>query len=266
MTRITALFAAAAVLLPIPAAAGGKACQIADSAVPTPGLRELTMGSTSNPVPDNARLTGGQIEALAEADTQFRRALREIDEKVAKLPAKEKNAAADLAGKPLPELVTAFLARAARGRAILIDPEAAREFTLADAKALAARKAGEKDRFCPLCIAVREGMEAPFRWDAAEFGELTAQQTKELAELGQERDDLVRKWEAVLQNQLTAPQLEWLREAQMRWLKETLRTAVTEGLTSLGVETCKSCADLALPKKCEFCSIVTNALEEARRQ
>ncbi|MEK7468128.1 MAG: hypothetical protein AAB074_11995 [Planctomycetota bacterium] len=254
-------------LLPIPAAAGGKACQIRDSAIPTPGLGELATGSTTNPMPEKALLSKEQIDTLAEADTNFRKALREINEQVAKLPAGPKRAASGVSSKPLAELVTAFLARAARDQALLIEVESAGEFWFANDEALAAQKKGEKDRFCALCIAVRQGVEAAFRWDESEFGELTEAQKKELAALGQKRDDLKRKWAAVLKEELTAPQLEHLRDAQMRWLKKTLKSAVAGGMKSLGDERCEACSGKeGIDKKCEFCWIVTSGVDEAKRQ
>ncbi|KAF0242249.1 MAG: hypothetical protein FD180_4011 [Planctomycetota bacterium] len=264
--RTFAAVAALIALLPLPADAGGKACQVSESAIPTPGLRELAMGSTSNPLPDNAWLKGAQIDRLAEADTHFRLALRDLDEQLAKLPAGKGAPAADLAGKPLPELVTAFLSRATRGRAILIDTESAGEFWLADDEAMAASKGGEKSRWCALCIAVRTGMEARFQYEESDFGALTEEQKKKLAALGQKRDDLGRKWAAILKEELTAPQLEWLRDAQMRWLKATLKTAVTNGVKSLGARTCEACSEEAVQEKCEFCAIVTKALEAAKRE
>ena len=256
---VTALFA----LLSLPAAAGGKACQVAESAVPTPGLRAMAMGSSSEPMPDEARLTSAQIDILAEADTNFRRALQEIEERIKKFPAGKPGAVADLSGKALPELVTAFLSRSVRGRAFVIDPKTAGEFRLANDAAMAAWKNGEESKSCPLCIAVRVGLESSFRWEESEFGALTEAQKKELAELGKKRDDLGRKWAFVLKEELTVPQLEWLRNAQMRWLKATLKSSVTAGMKSLGAKTCGACAWKQEQEKCEFCVIVKKAVEAA---
>jgi hypothetical protein len=261
-----ALFALFTVALPMAAAAvpGGKACQVADSAVPTPGLEELVFGSKTDPVPSQARLTERQIEKLAEIDTKFRKILVDLEARSRKLPAGAGSSAnAELASLPLPELVERFLAGAARDRALVIDIESAPEFHLANAEAMAAKLQGDKTRWCPLCLAVRQGMEAEFAWKAGELGALSPAQEKEAVELASLRDGVRRKWAAALSSELNAAQLEWLREAQMRWLKSTLQGAVATGMRSLGPEKCEACAT-KVEWKCEFCSIVLNALDEAK--
>jgi len=253
-------------LVPIAAAAvpGGKACQVAESGVPTPGLSELVMGSKTEPVPVQARLTEKQIDTLAQLDTQLRKTLEGIDARVARLPAGRGAAAnAELARLELPELVTHFLAEASRDRALLISVESAPEFRLANAEALEAKLQGDKSRWCPLCLAVRQGMEADFAWGSGEFGALSPEQQKEAAELASMRDEVRRKWTTTLKSELSPAQLTWLREAQMRWLKSTLQGAVTNGMRSLGAKKCEACAT-TVEWKCEFCSIVLNAVDQAK--
>ena len=253
-------------LLPLAAAAvpGGKYCQVADSGVPTPGLAELVMGSKTEPVPAQARLTEAQIDTLAELDTKIRRILEGINARAAKLPAGGGAAGnAELARQALPELVTRFLAEASRDRALLIDVESASEFRLANAEALEAKLQGDKSRWCPVCLAVRHGMEADFAWRAGEFGELSPAQEKEAAELASMRDDVRRKWAATLKSELNPAQLSCLREAQMRWLKATLKGAVASGMRSLGAKKCEACTT-TVETKCEFCSLVLNAVDEAK--
>ena len=262
----TLIAAALLALLPIAAAAvpGGKACQVALSAVPTPGLGELVMGSKTDPVPVQARLTEAQINTLADLDTKLRTTLNGIEARVARLPA-GRGAAKDeeLAKQELPELVARFLAEAARDRALLIDAESAGEFRLANAEALEAKKRGDKSRWCPLCLAVRQGMEADFAWRAGEFGRLSPEQQKEAAELASMRDEVRRKWTTTLKAELNPAQLARLQAAQMRWLKSELADAVADGMGSLGAEKCAACAT-KVEWKCEFCSIVLRAVDEAK--
>jgi hypothetical protein len=247
-----------------PAVPGGKACQVAASVVPTPGLDLLVMGSKTDPVPADARLTEQQIHTLAEVDTKFRVLRANLDARAAELPAGRGAVKhEELARQELPALVTRFLADAARDQALLIDVESASEFRLASGKALEAQVQGDKSRWCALCLAVRRGMEADFAWRAGEFGTLSAEQEKEAAELASRRDELRRKWAAVLKSELRPAQLAWLREAQMRWLKGTLQSAVAGGLRSLGAKQCEACAT-TVEWKCEFCSIVLAAVDEAK--
>lgn len=260
-------FAAVAALMAVfslPAAAGGKACQVADSAVPTPGLRELAMGSSIEPVPDGSRLTAKQIERLAEADTAFRREMKDVAARCALLPAGESKEP-DAAGKALPDLVALFLARSVRDAAILIDPEGEGAFGMANAAAMARWRMGDKEGFCALCIGVRRGMEAAFAWEPGKFGELTAEQEQAAVALAARRQELRQKWAAILKEELTAEQLEWLRRAQMRWLKDAVRDSVTAGLKRLDAATCESCAKDAVEMKCEFCGIVMAAVDAAKR-
>jgi len=255
-------------LLPLASAAvpGGKACQVAASAVPTPGLEALVMGSKTDPVPSEVRLSEAQIEKLASLDTKLRSALEELEARAAKLPAGTRTAQAanaELARQPLPALVTRFLAEASRDQALLLDFEAAAEFNLANAAALEAKQQGDKSRWCPLCLAVRRGVEADFAWKAGEFGALSPAQEKEAAQLAAARDEVRRKWSAALAAELKPEQLSRLRGAQMRWLKSTLHGAVAGGLRALGAQKCEACAT-TVEWKCEFCSIVLGALDEAK--
>jgi len=255
-------------LLPFASAAvpGGKACQVAASGVPTPGLEALVMGSKTDSVPAQARLTDAQIETLASLDTKLRKALEGIEARAARLPAGARGAKApnaELAGQELPALVTRFLAEAARDQALVIDFEAAAEFNLANAAALEAKEKGDKSRWCPLCLAVRRGVEADFAWKAGEFGALSPLEAKEAAQLAAERDELRRKWAAALAAELKPEQLTCLRQAQMRWLRSTLQGAVASGMRSLGAKKCEACAT-SVEWKCEFCSIVLGAVDEAK--
>ena len=255
-------------LLPCASAAvpGGKRCQVAASAVPTPGLEALVMGSGAAPVPAQAQLTDAQIETLASLDTKLRKSLEEIETRAAKLPAGARGAQVaktDLALKPLPELVTHFLAEATRDQALVFDVEKAGEFQLANAAALAAKQNGDDTRWCPLCLAVRRGIEADFAWKAGEFGTLSPAEEKEAGRLAAARDEVRRTWAAALASQLKPEQLTWLREAQMRWLESTLHDAVVSGMRSLGAKTCAACAK-SVATKCEFCSIVLGAVDEAK--
>lgn len=262
----TLILAALAAVLPVAAAAvpGGKACQVAESAVPTPRLADLVFGSKTDPVPAQGRLTEAQVEKLADLDTQLRRTLQDFNARVAKLPVAAKGEGSpELASQTLAELVEHFFAQATRDRALLIDVEAAREFQLANADALSAKSRGEDRRWCALCLAVRRGMEAEFAWKAGEFGALTSEQQREAEKLASLRNDLRRKWTAALKSELSTAQLGWLRDAQMRWLKETLHSSVANGMRSLGEKKCESCAT-KLESKCEFCSIVLTAVDEAK--
>lgn len=262
----TLIAAALLALLPIAAAAvpGGKACQVAESAVPTPGLGELVMGSKTDPVPVQARLTEAQINTLADLDTKLRGTLSGIDARAAKLPAGKAAAGnAELARQELPELVTRFLAEASRDSALLINVESAPEFRLANAEALEAKLRGDNSRWCALCLAVRQGMEADFAWRAGEFGSLSPEQQKEAAELASMRDEVRRKWTTTLKAQLSPAQLARLQAAQMRWLKSALAGAVADGMGSLGAEKCGACTT-KVEWKCEFCSIVLHAVEQAK--
>jgi len=255
-------------LLPFASAAvpGGKACQVAASAVPTPGLEALVMGSKADPRPAELQLSEKQIEILSSLDTKLREALEGIEARTARLPAGERKAqapSAELAGQPLPELVTHFLAESARDQALVFDFEAAAEFNLANAAALEAKQKGDKSRWCPLCLAVRRGVEADFAWKANEFGALSPAQAKEAAQLAAAREEVRRKWTAALAAELKPEQLTCLREAQMRWLKSTLQGAVASGMRSLGAQKCEACAT-TVQWKCEFCSIVLGAVDEAK--
>jgi hypothetical protein len=256
-------------LLPLDAAAapGGKACQVAASAVPTPGLELLVMGSKTDPLPAGVRLTEAQIEKLADLDTQIRRTLAELDARAAKLPAGSGVALAgareELGRAALPDLVARFLADASRDQALVIDVESAREFRLANAAALEARRRGDDTRWCELCFAVRRGMEADFAWRAGEFAALSPVQQKEAAELAARRDELRRRWAATLATELDAAQLARLRAAQMEWLKATLHGAVAGGMRALGAEKCAACTH-AVAEKCEFCALVVRAVDEAK--
>ncbi|MBK8179243.1 MAG: hypothetical protein IPK67_10230 [Planctomycetes bacterium] len=261
LLALSSLTAAAAPSSPAP---GGKACQVAASAVPTPGLAELVMGSKETPVPAEARLSAKQIEALALVDTRLKGVLAEIEARVAGLPrgtAKESNP--DLESRPLPELVTHFLAQAVRDQALLIDVESAGEFDMADAAALEAKARGDQKAWCPLCLGVRRGMEAGFAWRAGEFAELSAAQEKEALVLAGLREDVRRDWAAALKAQLTPAQLSALRTAQLRWLKSTLQQAVAGGMRSLGAKKCEACTT-RVEWKCEFCFLVIRAVEEAK--
>src|SRR5262245_52652051 len=96
-------------LLPSALAAvpGGKRCQVAASAVPTPGLEALVMGSESKPVPADVQLSEAQIETLASLDSKLRRTLEGIEARAKKLPAGARGAQtaqAELARQPLPAL------------------------------------------------------------------------------------------------------------------------------------------------------------------
>jgi hypothetical protein len=255
-------------LLPFASAAvpGGKRCQVAASAVPTPGLEALVMGSKDDAAPSQARLSDAQIERLASLDTKLRSVLEGIEARAAKLPAGERKAQApnaELASQPLPALVTRFLSEAARDQALVLDFEAAAEFQLANAAALEAKQHGDKTRWCPLCLAVRRGVEADFAWKAGEFGALSPAQEKEAAELAAARDEVRRTWAAALGAALEPEQLGWLRGAQMRWLKSTLQGSVASGMRSLGAQKCEACAT-TVASKCEFCSIVLGAVDEAK--
>lgn len=270
MRTLIAVFALA--LIPLAAAAslsapGGKHCQVAESGVPTPGLNELVFGSNTRPVPSDARLSDAQIESLADLDTKLRRVLQDVEARAAKLPAGDAHAARaklDAKGRPqLPALVERFVSEAVGDAALVIDVETAREFRLANAEALAARESGDKERWCPLCIAVRRGLEADFTWRSDKFGALSAEQAKEATLLANLRDDVRRQWSARLREELRPAQIAWLRQAQMQWVKTTLKRAVVDGMQSLGKETCDACST-SIQWKCEFCSIVLNALDEAK--
>ncbi|HTF90193.1 MAG TPA: hypothetical protein VK843_17390 [Planctomycetota bacterium] len=255
-------------LLPLAAAAvpGGKRCQVADSAVPTPGLSGLVMESRTDPAPAELRLSETQIDHLAELDTKLRLALEQIGARAARLPAGHgASGKAELAQQALPELVTRFLADACGDQALVIDIESAREFHLANAEALEARNQGDKTRWCPLCLGVRRGLEADFAWKTGELADLSPAQAKEAAELASQRDTLRRSWAAALKSELSPAQLTWLREAQMRWLKGTLQGSVAKGMRSLGAKKCEACAT-TVEWKCEFCSIVLGAVDEAKQK
>jgi len=228
------------VLTPFVAAPlGGDACQVAASAVPTPGLPELVMGSKERAVPDAARLTEAQIRSLARQDTQVRRALEEVEARFHKLPAGKGQAAqASLADKPLPEQVAHFLAGASREQAFLIDVAT-----------------DEKSHACTLCPAVRRGMEAKFQWRSGELAKLTPEQEQEAANLAARREELRRKWAAAVQAELNPVQLAWLREAQMRWLEQSLRT--------FGAKQAAACTE-ASAAKCVFGAILTGAVAGAK--
>lgn len=265
ITRSLTLLALLA-LLPSAAVPGGKHCQVAASAVPTPGLEALVMGSKTENVPAEARLTDAQIERLASLDSKLRTTLEGIEARATKLPAAARGARAEspeLAGQELPQLVTRFLSEAARDKALVFDFEKAGEFNLANASALEAKEKGDKSRWCPLCLAVRRGVEADFAWKAGEFGTLSEGQAKEAAKLAAERDEVRRTWSAALKAELKPQQLTCLREAQMRWLKSTLHGSVASGMRTLGAKKCESCAT-TVQWKCEFCSIVLGAVDEAK--
>jgi hypothetical protein len=209
-------------------------------------------------------LSDAQVETLVKLDTKLRRVLQGIESRAALLPAGTPGAVdAKAAGAQLPELVERFLADAARDRAILIDPETAREFELANAAALAAKHAGDKTRWCPLCLAVRRGLEADFAWRADEHGVLSPEQSKEALRLAKMREDVRQEWSAGLKAELRPAQLAWIREAQMGWVKSTLHASVLGGMRTLGKEKCDACAT-KVEWKCEFCSIVLDALAEAK--
>lgn len=257
-----ALFVA---VLALPAAAGGKRCQVAESAVPTPGLQAMAMTSSADPAPDEVRLTDEQVERLAAADTSIRRALRDIADRRAKLPAGTFSET-EAAGKALPDLVALFLSRSLRDAAMVIDADTANELSLADKSAMEHWRKGDKnERFCDLCVGVRRGLEAAFAWLPGEFGELSAEQEKEAADLAVRRQELRQKWVAALKAELTGKQLEWLREAQMQSLKKTVRDSVTAGMRQLGAAACESCSDGKGAKKCEFCGIVMQAVAAAKK-
>lgn len=266
----TLIFAALAGLLPVaapaaPAIPGGQACQVAACAVPTPGLADLVTGSKTDPVPAEGRLTEAQVNRLAGLDTEIRKALQDVNARVAKLPAASKQAGSPkLANQPLAELVEHFFVAATRDCALLIDVEGESEFRLANAKALAAKARGEGS-WCALCLAVRRGVEADFTWKAGEFGALTSEQQLEAEKLASLRNDLRRKWTAALKSELNPSQLSLLRGAQMRWLKSTLRSSVANGMRPLGAAKCDSCST-GLQWKCEFCSIVLTAVDEAKEK
>jgi len=228
------------VLSPLVATApGGDACQVASSAVPTPGLPELVMGSRERAVPDDARLTQAQITSLARQDTQIRRALNEIEARFHKLPAGQGPAAqTNLADRELPEQVAHLLASASREQAFLIDVAT-----------------DESSRGCSLCLAVRRGMEAKFQWRSGELAKLTPDQEQEAAQLAAMREGLRRKWAAAVQTELNAVQLAWLREAQMRWLEQSLR--------SLGAKKGAACTQAFSPK-CVFGAALTAAVVAAK--
>lgn len=254
-------------LLPFASAAvpGGNACQVAASVVPTPGLEVLVMGSKTDAVPANVRLTEAQVETLAHLDTKLRRDLEGIQARVAQLPAgarAAKAANAESANQPLPVLVTRYLAEAARDQALVLDFESATEFRLANAAALDARQKGDSQRWCQLSLAVRRGVEADFAWKEHEFGALSPAEEKKAAQLAAARDEVRRTWAAALAKELKPQQLDWLRAAQMRWLESTLQGSVASSLRSLGAKKCEACAATA-EWKCEFCSIVLGAVDEA---
>lgn len=246
---------------------GGKHCQLAESGVPTPGLSELVLGSKTRPVPSDARLSEAQVETLADFDTKLRRVLKDVEARAARLPAGEsRNAVAtlDAKGPPqLPALVERFVSEAACDAALVIDVETAHEFRLANAQALAARESGDKLGWCPLCLAVRRGIEADFAWRSNRFGELSPEQAKEATLLAHLRDDVRRQWSARLREELRPAQIAWLRQAQMQWIKTTLKQSVVDGMKAMGEETCNACST-SIQWKCEFCSIVLDALDEAK--
>lgn len=243
-----------------PALAGGKPCAVAQSSIETPGLGDLAMGTS----PDDVRLTSKQIDILFDADRNLRRTLGELDGRFAKLPAVKAQPGAP-AGATLPEMVTFFVARALRGRAILVDPETANVFSLARRKAM---DAGGTDRSaCPLCVAVRRAVEAEFAWDLREFADgLTEEQKAEIQAIAEGRQALRVKWAAILKETLTEKQLGWLREKQERWLMREVETVVEAGLRRAGTEVCKSCTEQGYAKKCEFCTVVNQALRKAAGQ
>src|SRR5258706_1216764 len=159
----------------VASAPGGDACQVASSAVPTPGLPELVMGSKERSVPDDARLTQAQIQSLARQDTLIRRALDEIEARFRKLPAGESRAAQTrLADKALPAPVAHFLASASREQGLLIDVAAASEFQLATDATVKAEKSGEKARGGSLGPPGRRGMEGKFQGRSGEPAKPTA--------------------------------------------------------------------------------------------
>jgi hypothetical protein len=205
------------------------------------------MGSNERAVPDAARLTQAQIKSLARQDTQIRRALDEIETRFRKLPAGDGRAAqGSPKDKALPELVTHFLAGASREQALLID-----------------LATDEKSQGCSLCLAVRRGLDAKFQWRPGEFAKLTPDQEQEAAQLAGMREDLRRKWAAAVQAELNPVQLACLREAQMRWLEQSLRTSVAAGLRSCGAKQGAACTEASAPK-CVFGAILTGAVADAK--
>ena len=215
------------------------------------------IGVATNNVAEYSALVAGLRRAAAVG-------VQELEVRSDKLPAGSGSGAkAELARQPLPELVEHFLSEAARDRALVIDVESAREFRLANAEAVSARVQGDQSRWCPLCLAVRRGMEADFAWKAGELGALSPAQEKEAVELASMRDEVRRKWAGALVSELNDAQLCWLREAQMRWLKSALHDAVATGMRSLGPEKCEASAT-KVEWKCELCSIVLRAVDEAK--
>jgi hypothetical protein len=220
------------------------------------------VGTDAKPVPEGVRLTQKQADALAKVDTALRGELAKAQKRQSQLPTRGKmNDVEEMRGKPLAFLVERSLTRQVRDAAILIDPEEAGEFGMARKADMAAWRAGEEGDFCPLCCATRAGMEAPFAFYKADFRPLTEAQQKEADEIASLRQDLRAKWVAALRQELTEAQIAWLQSAQMRWLEGELKTAVTFGLALSGGESCATCAEEAIEKKCLFCGIVEAAVE-----
>ena len=255
-------------LLPLASAAvrGGKVCQVADSAVPTPGLADLVMGARPGSAPSPTRLTEAQITILADLDTKLRRSLQVIESRAARLPAGARGAEAakaELALLPLPDLVTRLVADATRDQALVLDCETAPEFGHADAAAPDAGQRGDETRSCPPCRAVRRGVEAGFAWKAGEHGRLSPAEQVEAAELAAARDEARRTWKSALVAELGPEQLAWLRKEQMRWLESTMRGAVADGLRALGTQERAACAT-TVEGECALCSIVLDAIDDAK--
>lgn len=266
----TALVPAFALVVALAASAGGPACGISwGSAVQTPGIQELAMGSSKEPLPSGVRLTQAQIQKLFDVSEEIRRDRRALDGRLEKLRWRKDVPVAAGEGAKLPGLVQAFLARATRDTALLIDPETSGLFDLARSKAVAAFERGEADpEACPICIAVRRGIEAPFAFGAEEFdGALTADEKKEAEAIAAGRQELRLKWIRAIRAELTEAQLDWLRHTQERWLVEETGRVVTAGLRAAGSETCRTCAEEPVtPAKCKFCSVADRAAKEAARQ
>lgn len=247
-----------------PALAGGKRCAVGESAIDTPGFREMARGSSSEPVPDDVRLTDGQVNDLYDADCSFRKALAEIDGRFARLPVVKALPGAP-AGAALPEMVTYFVARSLRSRALVIDPETSNDFHYARAKVM--QKDGTDRDACAVCIAVRRAVEAEFAYDLREFAAgLTEEQKAEIAAIAQDRQSLRVKWAATLKEALTGRQFAWLQRKQERWLMHEVGRVVEAGLRGAGTEVCSSCTEQKYAPKCEFCTVVEQALRNAAGQ
>lgn len=250
MNRIALILCA--LTLPLPALAGGKRCAVAQSGIRTPGLADLAGFPEWERVPADVRLTEDQVEKLFDADRAARRALGEAQKLVEGLktdaPALPENAA-------LTDIVTASLFAEFRECAWVVDPETSSLFYLARSSWFTKDGKEVKDKACPVCVAVRKAMEAPFAY--VEIAE-TSDAVRKAAALRQEAREA---WVKAIKEALTQKQLSHLIELQERHLLKRSGELAEAGLRRAGDKACASCREQAYAVKCQFCIEVENAVK-----